>query len=259
MREIVKLGAVNQKMSSREIAELMEKEHKNVLRDIKALIEQGAIAELSFELSEYKDGSGKSNPMYLLDFNATMVLITGYDAKRRAVVIKRWLELETGEALPAYQLPATYAEALRALADESEKSAALQKQIEIDRPKVDLASRIEKANSIGVDQFVKSISGRDGIIIGRNNFYAWMRAEKLINRKNLPYQDYIDCGWFEVRESTYENKGSNGPRACFTTLVTGSGQVALFERLKKSKVIAAYLNKKSVARNASQSGLSASA
>ena len=92
-------------MSSREIAELTGKEHKNVLRDIKTLIEQGAITQLNFELSTYKDASGKSNPEYRLGFDATMTLVTGYNAVLRAKVIKRWRELETGEAKPISQTP----------------------------------------------------------------------------------------------------------------------------------------------------------
>ena len=43
----------------------------------------------------------KANPMYLLDFHATMTLFSGYDAKRRAMVIDRWIKLETGQAEPA--------------------------------------------------------------------------------------------------------------------------------------------------------------
>jgi len=97
-----------QRMTSLEIAELTEKQHKNVSRDIKNLILQGAITALSFELSEYKDSTGKKNPLYSLDFQATMILITGYDAKRRAMVIDRWLKLERGEATPmAKKTPVT--------------------------------------------------------------------------------------------------------------------------------------------------------
>lgn len=87
-------------MSSREIAELTGKEHFHVMRDIKALIEQEAINQSSFGLVEYKDAKGEKRPMYLLDFDATMTLVTGYDAVLRAKVIKRWRELETGEAKP---------------------------------------------------------------------------------------------------------------------------------------------------------------
>lgn len=87
-------------MSSREIAELTGKLHKNVIQDIRNLIEQGAISGLNFQPAEYTDAQGKPRPMYLLDFDATMTLVTGYDAVLRAKVIKRWRELETGEAKP---------------------------------------------------------------------------------------------------------------------------------------------------------------
>lgn len=102
---LVQAVSVNSRMTSREIAELTEKQHLHVLRDIRDLIDRGAITESSFGLSDYKDGSGKKNPMYTLDFEATMTLITGYDAKRRSMVIKRWLALETGEAEPAIPTP----------------------------------------------------------------------------------------------------------------------------------------------------------
>ena len=59
----------------------------------------------------------------------------------------------------------------------------------------------------------------------------------------MPFQRYIDNGWFEVKEATYENINTNGPQVCFTTLVTGFGQVALLERFKKSETFMKFLNK----------------
>jgi Rha family phage regulatory protein len=108
-------------MTSKEIAELTGKLHKNVMRDIRSLIEQGAIGQLNFEPVKYCDTKGEMRPMYSLDFRATMTVITGYDAKRRAKVVKRWIALENGTAAPANQSRQTYAEALRALADEVEQ------------------------------------------------------------------------------------------------------------------------------------------
>ncbi len=105
MNELTRIPSQNARMSSVDIADVMGKQHKNVIRDIKSLIDEGSITGLNFELSEYKDASGKSNPMYKLDFQATMTLITGYDSKRRAMIIDRWMKLETGEAEPALAPP----------------------------------------------------------------------------------------------------------------------------------------------------------
>lgn len=104
MKELITVENTGKKMSSLDIAEMMEKSHRHVIRDIKALVDQGAIGESNFGLSSYTTEQNKQAPMYLLDFDATMILITGYDANRRAIVIRRWRELETGAAQPAYQI-----------------------------------------------------------------------------------------------------------------------------------------------------------
>ncbi|MBA3007925.1 MAG: hypothetical protein FP810_15390 [Desulfocapsa sp.] len=88
------------KMTSLEIAELMEKNHQHVMRDIRNLIDQGALAETNFGQIFYLDSMNREQPMYVLDFQATMLVITGYDANRRAIVIDRWMKLETGKAVP---------------------------------------------------------------------------------------------------------------------------------------------------------------
>ncbi len=88
------------KMSSLDIAETMDKRHKNVIRDIQKLIDEGAIDRLSIEPISYTDSMNRKQPAYSLDFESTMTLITGYDAKRRALVIRRWMDLETGAVRP---------------------------------------------------------------------------------------------------------------------------------------------------------------
>ena len=99
-------------MSSREIAELTGKEHKHVMRDIENLVEQGAIDRSKFGPISYKDSYGRDQPAYELDFDATMTLVTGYNAVLRAKVIRRWRELEEGvyntqkvSSTPAQLLP----------------------------------------------------------------------------------------------------------------------------------------------------------
>lgn len=85
-----------QTMSSREIAALTGKLHKNVLRDIEAIINELEGSDLSHHCksSTYKTKQGKTAKEYLLDYEYTMTLITGYSIKLRNAVIKRWQELE---------------------------------------------------------------------------------------------------------------------------------------------------------------------
>ena len=88
-----------QTMGSLEIAELTGKEHKNVLRDIRNLLEQG-VNPLNFELVEYKDSKGEMRVCYELTRKGSLILASGYNALLREKIIDRWEALETGKAEP---------------------------------------------------------------------------------------------------------------------------------------------------------------
>lgn len=109
-------------MSSREIAELTEKQHKNVKRDIeKMLVDLGEDA-LTFE-HIYLDTMNRQQIEYLLDRDHTECLLTGYSAVHRMRVIKRWHDLEEQATKPA--LPGNYIEALEELLVTKKNEAAL--------------------------------------------------------------------------------------------------------------------------------------
>lgn len=91
-------------MSSREIAELTGKRHPDVKRDIERMMD-GLSEDVSIFAHTYKDAQNRSQAEYLLDRYHTEVLITGYDVKRRAAVIKRWYDLESGRAQPQASQP----------------------------------------------------------------------------------------------------------------------------------------------------------
>ena len=86
-------------MSSLEIAELTEKNHADVMRDIRAMLDSLGVVHSIFA-GYYTASNGKKNPCFNLDRYHTEVLVTGYDVKRRAAVIKRWYDLESGKAQP---------------------------------------------------------------------------------------------------------------------------------------------------------------
>lgn len=82
-------------MSSREIAELTGKQHKDVIRDIRVMREalEKDGADLRHQISEHKDGRGYTS-RFDLDRELTETLITGYSIVLRNKVIKRLRELE---------------------------------------------------------------------------------------------------------------------------------------------------------------------
>jgi Rha family phage regulatory protein len=91
-------------VSSRTIAEIFEKRHDNVLRDINSLLkieETGKCAEfsrLNFKPSYYKDSQGKKQPEYLLTRDGFALLAMGFTGKRamrfKIAYIERFNEME---------------------------------------------------------------------------------------------------------------------------------------------------------------------
>ena len=84
-------------MSSREIAELVEKEHDNVRRDIAKM---AADLSLSFEEKSEASAGGRPYKVYLLPKRETLILVSGYRIELRAKIIDRWEALESGKARP---------------------------------------------------------------------------------------------------------------------------------------------------------------
>ncbi len=80
-------------MTSREIAELIDKKHKNVKRDCEAMFEAIGLDKLNFERI-YFDSMNRSQIEYILSKSLVETLIYGYSTKLRYWVIRRLHELE---------------------------------------------------------------------------------------------------------------------------------------------------------------------
>ncbi|HBD1027426.1 TPA: Rha family transcriptional regulator [Escherichia coli] len=80
-------------MSSRQIAEFVDKRHDNVVRDIRKMLNELEKDVLKFE-GIYLDQYGREKIEYHLDEEMTLTLVTGYDVKRRMIVIQEWKRLK---------------------------------------------------------------------------------------------------------------------------------------------------------------------
>lgn len=118
-------------MSSREIAELTGKEHKNVKRDIENMLCDLGEDALSFERI-YFDSVNRQQTEYHLDRRHVECLLTGYNAVLRMKVIDRLHEREAGIApTPA---PLSQNEIIAAIAmanvEQDKRIHALEQQVD---------------------------------------------------------------------------------------------------------------------------------
>ncbi len=149
-------------------------------------------------------------------------------------VINRVEELENERKQNLPTLPQTFAEALHLAAKlEEEKQLALAK-IERDKPRVEFSERIETAvNSINIGSYAKVISKEQGINVGQNKLFAFLRDNGILiksgRRRNFPTSRYMNNDYFEIKTSSVAT--SHGVRGTNTTLITGKGQVGLVNKI----------------------------
>lgn len=119
------LAGVAQTMSSLQIAELTNKRHDAILRDIRNLIEQGVDLHNFVEMS-YVDKNNRQYPCYQLTKTGCLILASGYNAKLREAIINRWEELEKEKLNGGFAVPTSFAEALQLAADQARQIEKLE-------------------------------------------------------------------------------------------------------------------------------------
>lgn len=116
----------------------------------------------------------------------------------------------------------------RALEIANSKMLTLEKQIELQKPKVIFADAVASSeSSILIGELAKLIS-QNGYDIGQNRLFSWMRENGFLIKKkgelfNLPTQRSADMGLMEVKKRTINN-ADGSIRTTRTTKITGKGQ-----------------------------------
>ncbi len=107
----------------------------------------------------------------------------------------------------------------------------LNERIRHDQPLVEFANQVsDTTNLIDMNAMAK-LAVEENIPIGRNRLFKWLRKNGILMSDNLPYQRFIDRGYFEVKETVFEVDSMT--RTYQQTLVTGKGQRFIIGRLKK--------------------------
>lgn len=81
-------------MSSREIAELTGKDHKNILADIRKMLTDLGLTSAEFSV-DLPDSYGRMQTAFKLPKRECLILVSGYSVAMRAKIIDRWQELES--------------------------------------------------------------------------------------------------------------------------------------------------------------------
>lgn len=183
---LVVSSPIIQTMSSKEIADMTGKEHKDVLRDIRNMFEQLQIDSAQF-CAQYKDSTGRTLPCFNLDKDLSICLVSGYNVQLRMAIIKRWNELEAQvlEAVrPSYMIEDPVARAKKWIEEQTAKQEAeaklleAAKAIEVMKPTVDAYDLIAgKKGSMCFQDAYKFLGG-----MKLKDMKQWMYDKKWINK-----------------------------------------------------------------------------
>ena len=202
MTALMNLAAAPLTMTSREIAELTGKNHADVMRDIRNMVEQLTKAEMlsCAKSTTYTGKDGRQYPQYELDKDTCLTLLLGYDAVARMKVVKRWQELEAG-APAAIDLrdPKQMATVAVQLL---EVNRELQEQVQAMTPKVEALTRIALSEgSLCIQSAAKHLQ------VQPNFLFKWLQEHQWIYRRAggggfLGYQSRIQSGLLEHKVTT---------------------------------------------------------
>ena len=246
-------------VTSLQVAQAFGKRHDHVIRDIQQTIRKcpESFNAPNFGGVTYKDAKGEERPMYLLSKDGLMMLTMGYTTPKameiKVAYIAKFNEME--EALKRQgqermdtafpddfpPIPPTYAEALRAYASQIDYSAALERKIEADRPKVAFAEAVAESTkaTISVGELAKLIRQTTGMDIGQNRLFDWLRRNGYLHKygtqRNLPTEKSAKNGLIVFKESiSFSPRGDRFINR--TARITGKGQQYFIDRLLKCAV-----------------------
>ncbi len=121
----------------------------------------------------------------------------------RRSLIDKLEELQQANS-PTPSIPQTLPEALRLAAELAEQKMQLEQQLVAAAPKVDFADRVSVANGILIGNFAKVVG------LKQNALFSWLRQNGILMafgaRKNVPRQQYINAGYFTVKEVVLDDE-----------------------------------------------------
>ncbi|MBY2024194.1 Rha family transcriptional regulator [Clostridioides difficile] len=225
-------------VESREVAELIEKKHDNLLRDIrgykKILEDSSNLRSQDFFIeSTYINTQNKIQPCYLLTKKGCDMVANKMTGEKgiifTAIYVTKFEEMEQELKEQQPKLPTTYKEALQQLLIEVEEKEQLQLENQAMKPKADYFDALVERNLLtNIRDTAKELGVKEKV------FVSWLIEKKYCYRdskdKLQPYANRMQ--YFEKKEFTNEY-GYSGVQ----TLINPRGREAIRLLLIKDGLI----------------------
>lgn len=195
MNGLVNFDRHGQTMSSREIAELTQKPHDNVLKLIRSLVDGGIVKNTHPQ--NYVHPQNKQTYIeYHSDKRDSLVIVARLSPEFTAAVVDRWQVLEEGQPF----VPKSFPEALRLAATLAEEVEQKRLQLAMAAPKVEYYDKVVERDTLiiasQISQKFKWSAKKLNTILEEYNVYNMS-----IKRARVFQQWFIDEGYGVMRQT----------------------------------------------------------
>lgn len=185
-------------MTSREIAQLIEKQHNHIKVSADRLAEKGVIGTPA--VREFTH-NGNTYTEYLLNKRDSLILVAQNCPEFTARIVDRWQELEA-QASTGFKVPTTLSAALRLAADQADTIEAQQVKLAITTPKAEALDRITLSDGSMCLTNAAKVLG-----MPPKKFIDWMQQHEWIYRragssKHIGYQSRVQAGYLDHKVTT---------------------------------------------------------
>ena len=211
MNELVMVENNQVVVSSRQVAENFGKQHKDVLENIRGILAAENSATKFFRESTFEN-RGKHYPEYIMNRDGFSLLVMGFTGKEAMTWKIRYIQAfnemeakirENTLTMPNFNNPA---EAARAWAKEYEEKQKALAQVTKMKPKAEFYDDVTgSTDTIDIGSVAKVLNIPN---MGRNKLFSFLRENKILNKRNEPYQEYVDKGYFRQIETSWEHNGT---------------------------------------------------
>lgn len=211
-------------VSSLVIAENVSYEHRAVIQLINSYkIDFEELGALHLKCIG-TNGTNTYKTWYDLNENQVTFLLqlmknNEYTVKFKLTLTKAFSIMKNKLQENTFLIPKTFSEALLLASKQAEQIEKQNQLLLEQKPKVDFFEAVTGSkDTVDIGTVAKVLNKK----IGRNKLFEILRDKNILMASNMPYQKFIDCGYFRVIETKY-NKPDGSTHIGFKTLVYQKG------------------------------------
>lgn len=245
MNELTTINNGQVVVSSRQISESFEKEHRHVLETIRNLTAENSTVKSMFFESSYKNERGRDYAEYLMNRDGFSLLVMGFTGQKALEWKLKYIEaFNRMEQLlinraPSYQITDPI-ERAKVWIQEQEEKKALEEDIKSLAPAKIFSDAVAGSEDTILVRELATLLKQNGVPTGEKRLFETLRKYGYVIKregidKNLPTQKSLELGVMGIREGIRQLPGKE-PMLIKTTRITGKGQQYFLNKFLKGEI-----------------------